>query len=50
MLVGGFNRARDLGGRLDLVCGSERVLKLLRITGLDDVFTVHSSRADIGAD
>jgi anti-sigma B factor antagonist len=50
VLVGGFNRARDLGGRLDLVCGSERVLKLLRITGLDDVFTVHSSRADIGAD
>lgn len=42
-LVGGHNRARDLGGELLLVCTVERVIKLLRITGLNDVFTIKSS-------
>lgn len=43
VLVGALNRAKELGGNLDLVCSQERVLKLLRITGLDKVFTVHGS-------
>ncbi|HEX3812180.1 MAG TPA: STAS domain-containing protein [Mycobacteriales bacterium] len=43
VLVGGFNEAREAGGRLDLVCAVERVLKLLRITGLNDVFTITST-------
>ena len=47
VLVGSLNRAKELGGRLDLVCPQERVLKLLRITGLDDVFTVRGSVAQI---
>jgi len=41
VLVAGLNRARDVGGSLSLVCPQERVLKLFRITGLDEVFTVH---------
>lgn len=43
VLVGALNRAKELGGELDLVCPQERVLKLLRITGLDHVFTVYES-------
>jgi anti-sigma B factor antagonist len=43
VLVGALNRARELGGSLQLVCAQERVLKLLRITGLDQVFTVRPS-------
>jgi anti-sigma B factor antagonist len=43
VLVGALNRARELGGSLQLICAQERVLKLLRITGLDQVFTVRPS-------
>ena len=41
--MAGLNRAREVGGNLSLVCPQERVLKLFRITGLDEVFTVHST-------
>ena len=43
VLVAGLNRAREVGGTLSLVCPQERVLKLFRITGLDEVFAVHST-------
>jgi anti-sigma B factor antagonist len=43
VLVGALNRAKELDGSLRLVCAQERVLKLLRITGLDQVFTVSAS-------
>jgi anti-sigma B factor antagonist len=46
VLVSGHNKAREAGGRLDLVCNVDRVIKLLRITGLDDVFAIHPSVAD----
>jgi anti-sigma B factor antagonist len=47
VLVGALNRAKELGGSLQLICAQERVLKLLRITGLDQVFTVRASLAEI---
>jgi anti-sigma B factor antagonist len=43
VLVAGLNRAREVGGSLALVCPQERVLKLFRITGLDEVFAVHNT-------
>ena len=43
VLVAGLNRTREVGGTLSLVCPQERVLKLFRITGLDEVFTVHGT-------
>lgn len=46
VLVAGYNRAQELGGTLELVCEVERVTKLLRITGLDDVFTIHPTPDD----
>lgn len=47
VLVGALNKAKELGGSLQLVCAQERVLKLLRITGLDQVFTVRASIAEV---
>jgi anti-sigma B factor antagonist len=41
VLVGGQNRAAEAGGALRLVCAQERVLKLFRITGLDEVFAIY---------
>lgn len=43
VLVGGLKRMRGLGGDFSLVCDQERLLKIFRITGLDQIFTLHSS-------
>ncbi|HEY3867614.1 MAG TPA: STAS domain-containing protein [Actinocrinis sp.] len=40
VLVGGVKRARDAGGALVLVAPSERILRVLRITGLLRVMPV----------
>ena len=45
VLVAGQNKAIELGGKLDVVCDQERVLKLFRITGLDEVFGIYPTRA-----
>ena len=44
VLVAGQNRAGELGGKLSVVCAQERVLKLFRITGLDEVFAIYPTR------
>lgn len=46
LLVGTLKRVRLAGGRLDLVVDSERLLKVFRITGLTQVFTIHDSLDD----
>jgi anti-sigma B factor antagonist len=43
VLVGGLKRVRAHEGSLRLVCTSERILKIFRITGLTKVFPVHAS-------
>ncbi|WP_449727642.1 STAS domain-containing protein [Cellulomonas avistercoris] len=43
LLVGTLKRVRIAGGRLELVVDSERLLKVFRITGLTQVFTIHGS-------
>lgn len=45
-LVAALNHAREKGGTLALVAAQDRVLKLLRITGLDQVFTLYPSVDD----
>ncbi len=42
-LIGGRRRALALNGSLSLVCTSESLLKVFRITGLDTVFAIHDS-------
>jgi len=44
-LVTARNRAQQTGAALRLVCTSDRLLKLFRITGLDAVFEIHPTLA-----
>lgn len=43
VMVGRLKAVRDLGGDLHLACTSPRILRVLSITGLDEVFTVHQT-------
>ena len=43
VLVGGLKRARAHDGSLDLVCTQQRILKLLKITGLTEVFGIYQT-------
>ena len=43
VLVGGLKRVRAHDGSLDLVCTRERILEILRITGLTKVFGIHDT-------
>jgi anti-sigma B factor antagonist len=46
VLVGAVKRARNNGGDLSLVCTQRRILKVLEITGLTQVFSVYESLDD----
>ena len=43
VLIGGLKRARERGGELALAGPTEPVRKVLSITGLDKVFSLHDS-------
>ena len=50
VLVGGLKRARQAHSSLQLVCAQHPVLKVLRVTGLQQVFLIHHSvAAAVGA-
>lgn len=50
-LVGGLKRVKEHEGTLALVCSHRPVMRVLTITGLDNVFPVHPSVASaIGGD
>ncbi len=50
VLVGTLKKVRSQGGTLQLVIDSERLLKVLRLTALLQVFTVHDTlEAALGA-
>jgi anti-sigma B factor antagonist len=50
VLLGASKRARERGGSLRLVCSGERILRVIRITGLIKVLPVHPSvRAAVSA-
>jgi len=40
-LVGGLKRVKEHDGTLGLICTSRAVLRVLQITGLDNVFPIH---------
>jgi anti-sigma B factor antagonist len=46
VLVGALKKVRTLGGDLQLVISSEKVLKVFRITALTQVFTIHETLDD----
>jgi anti-sigma B factor antagonist len=43
-LVAAFRRLSESGGSLELVCSDRNVLRVLELTGLDEVLSIHSSR------
>jgi anti-sigma B factor antagonist len=43
VLTGGLKRLQQHDGSLDLVCTQERLLKILRISGLTKVFDIHET-------
>lgn len=43
ILVGGVKRLRPSGGWLSLVCTDENILKVLHVTGLDQIFPIVDS-------
>ena len=43
VLVGGLKRVRAHDGSLDLVCTQQRILKILKIAGLTEVFGIHET-------
>ncbi len=46
VLVGGVKRLRSNDGQLSLVCTDRNITKIFEITGLDRVFTIHSTRTE----
>jgi anti-sigma B factor antagonist len=44
VLIGGVRRVRTAGGAMALVVTSRSVERVLSITGLDRVFTIHATR------
>ena len=46
VMVGRLKAVRDLGGDMHLVCTSPRILRVMAITSLDEVFTLHDSTED----
>ena len=43
VLVGGLKRVRAHDGSLDLVCTQQRILKILKIAGLTEVFGIYET-------
>jgi anti-sigma B factor antagonist len=46
VLVGGLKRVHPHDGSFQLVCSQEGILKIFRITGLVNVFSIHTSVKD----
>ena len=43
VLVGGLKKVRANDGSLELICNSDRLVKIFKITGLAKVFVIHES-------
>lgn len=43
VMVGRLKAVRDLGGDMHLVCTSSRIARVLSLTGLDEVFSLHDT-------
>ncbi|GLZ80457.1 anti-sigma-B factor antagonist [Actinorhabdospora filicis] len=49
VLVGTLKRLREVGGTLVILCDQERILKIFRLTGLDQVFDIQDSASPDGS-
>ena len=46
VMVGRLKAVRDVGGDMHLVCTTARIMRVMAITSLDEVFTIHASTED----
>lgn len=46
IMIGGVRRLHDVDGRMALVVATRPVARVLTITGLDRVFTIHATREE----
>lgn len=46
VLVGGLKRVRAHDGAIDIVCTQGRILRIFKITGLSNVFTIYDTVDD----
>jgi anti-sigma B factor antagonist len=49
VLVGGLKRCRDMGGELHVVVTDARIKKIFEITGLNKVFPLADTEAEVDA-
>ena len=49
VMVGRLKAVQDLDGDMHLVCSSARIARVMSITGLDEVFTIHDTVAAAAA-
>lgn len=49
VLVGALKRCRELGGELHVVVSDARIKKIFEITGLNTIFAIVSTPAEVGA-
>jgi anti-sigma B factor antagonist len=49
VLVGALKRCRELGGELHVVVSDARIKKIFEITGLNTIFPIVSTPAEVGA-
>ena len=47
VLVNALNQCQGRGGQLHLIVTEPQILRVLRITGLNDTFSVHQSRDEV---
>ena len=50
VLVSALNRCQELGGQPHLIVTEPQILRVLRITGLADAFSLHTNRDEVGTD
>ena len=46
VLLRGEEHLKPANGRLSVLCPDEKILRVFEVTGLDQVFEIHGSRAD----
>lgn len=49
VLVGTLKRLREVDGTLVIVCNQERILKIFRLTGLDQIFDIRDTATPAGS-
>lgn len=47
VLIGGLKRMRETDGNMILICPAPRIRRVFEVTGLDKIFDIYNSEADV---